>query len=327
MVGKKLSFLISFLLMSNLLVGCSSSSTNVSKIGIIQTIEHPALDASREGFIKALEDKGYKDGENIEIDAQNAQGDMPTNQTIAKKFVDDKKDLIFAISTQSAQASYNATKEIPIVITAVTDPVDAGIAKSFEKPGTNVTGTSDAAPIDKQFQLIKDIFPDAKKIGILYNTSESNSQIQVDNAKKISSDYGFEIIPQGITNVNDIPQTVESMLSKIDVLYAPTDNTVASSIPIVVQKCYSKNIPVIGAESGQVKNGALATVGVDYYKLGYEAGLKAVEILEGKSPQDIPITLQQDTNVMINEDAVKKLNITIPDDILKNAEKVSGGVK
>ncbi|MFA9398643.1 MAG: ABC transporter substrate-binding protein [Clostridiaceae bacterium] len=333
MVGKKLSIVVSTLLLASLLGGCSSSKTDETssndktiKIGITQIVEHSALDAAREGFITALEENGYKDGENIEIDFQNAQNDMPTTQTIAQKFVDDGDDLIFAISTPSAQAAYNATKDIPIVITAVTDPVDAGLVKSLTNSGTNVTGTSDATPIDQQFNLFMTLFKDTKNVGIIYNTSESNSEIQVKQAQALADKLGLTLIPQGITSVNDIPQTIDSLLDKIDILYLPTDNMVASSMPIIVEKCYAASIPVIGAENGEVENGALCTVGIDYNKLGYESGLKAVEILKGKSPSDIPITVQENATVVINEDAAKKLNVEIPDDIKKDATLVTGGV-
>lgn len=337
MVGKKkLSFLAVFLLAASILGGCGGTSSSSSKstlkdkevikIGITQFIEHPALDSTRKGFIAALKAKGYEDGKNIKINYQNAQGDMPTTQSIAQNFVSQKEDLILAIATSSAQAAYNATKDIPILITAVTDPVKAGIAKSLENSGTNVTGTSDDLPIGKQFELLQKLAPNAKKIGIVYNTGEANSQIQVENAKKAAPEYGFEIITAGVTNVSEVPQSLDSIVGKIDALYVPTDNAVVSSIATVVNTCYKKNIPVIGSEKGQVTNGALATTGIDYTKLGYQTGLMAVEIINGKKPSELPITTLKDMQLVINEDAAKKLNITIPDDLNSKAEKVKGGV-
>lgn len=337
MVGKKISMLVSAVLLVGALGGCSNSKTSdgakkdIVKIGITQIVEHPALDSAREGFVAALKDKNYVDGENIKIDFQNAQGDMPTTQTIAEKFVNDDADLILAIATPSAQAAYNATqksnKDIPILITAVTDPVEAGIVKSLENPGTNVTGTSDAAPMDTQFKLMKKLVPTSKKVGIIYNTSEVNSEVQVEEAKKLAGNYGIEIKTQGITSENEIPQALESILNKIDILYIVKDNMVASAMPIVTRKCFAKNIPVIGSESAHVKAGAVATEGIDYYKLGYQTGLKAVEILEGKKPMEIPVETQKEATIVINEDAVKKLNIKIPEDIASKAEKVTGGVE
>ena len=335
MVGtKKVTLLTAALLAASLLGGCSIYKTSgeslkskkVIKIGISQIIEHPALDSARKGFIDALKSKGFEDGKNLKIDFQNAQGDIPTAQSIASNFVSKKEDMILAISTQCAQSAYNATKTTPILITAVTDPVKAGIAKSLDKPGTNVTGTSDNVPIDKQFELLKKLVPNAKNVGILYNTSESNSEIQVEEAKKASGKFGLNIITSGITNVNDVPQSLNSLISKIDVLFVPTDNAVVSSMPIISSACFKKNIPIIGAESGSVKSGAVACMGIDYYKLGYQTGLCAVDIINGKKPQDTPITLLNEMQLTINTDAVKKLNITIPQDLEAAAEKVKGGV-
>ncbi|MFL0194780.1 ABC transporter substrate-binding protein [Clostridium sp. WILCCON 0269] len=337
MVGKKrLSFLAAFLLAASILGGCTGTSSSnsgttlkdkkVIKIGITQIMEHPALDSARKGFIEALKAKGYEDGKNIKINFQNAQGDMPTTQSIAQNFVSQKEDLILAIATPSAQAAYNATKNIPILITAVTDPVKAGIAKSLKSSGTNVTGTSDDLPIGKQFELLKKLVPKAKKVGIVYNTSETNSQVQVESAKKAAPQYGLEIITAGVTNVNEVPQSLDSIVGKIDALYVPTDNAVVSAISIVTNTCYKKNVPVIGSEKGQVTQGALATTGIDYTKLGYQTGLMAVEIINGKKPSELPITTLKDMQLVINEDAAKKLKITIPDDLNSKAEKVKGGV-
>lgn len=339
-VKQKTSVLfVVLLLIISLFSGCSSAeapannqgsdATNQSnkfvEIGITQIIEHPALDSARQGFIDALSSKGLKDGENLKIDFQNAQGDIPTAQTIAQNFASSKKDMIFAIATPTAQAAYNATKDIPILITAVTDPVDAGLAKSMEKPGTNITGTSDAAPMDKQFELLKKLIPDAKKVGILYNTSERNSEIQVQMAKDLSDKYSFEIAANGITNTNEVPQVLDSLKGKIDVLYVPTDNMVASSMAIISQKCTENNIPIIGSEKAHVEGGALATEGIDYYKLGYQTGLMAFEVLNGAKTEDMAIETLKDTTLTINTDIADKLEITIPEDLMEKAEKIKGG--
>ncbi len=337
MVGKKISTLLAVILTVSILGGCAKpqavtsnnpeENKNIVKIGITQIVEHPALDSARGGFIEALKSKGYEDGKNIEIDFQNAQGDMPTAQTIANSFASQKKDMILAIATPSAQAAYNATKDIPILITAVTDPVAAGLAKSLEKPDTNVTGTSDDVPIEKQFELLKKLLPNSKKVGILYNTSESNSQIQIEKVKKAAPDFGLEIISAGITNVNEIPQALNSLMGKMDVLYIPTDNMVASAIPLISSKCFEKSIAIIGSESGHVIQGALATTGIDYYKLGFQTGLMAVDVLNGNKTNTMPITTLKDMELVINTDAAKKLNISIPDEIDSIAEKVTGGVQ
>jgi putative ABC transport system substrate-binding protein len=337
MVGKKSSILLSVLLTASILGGCSkqqaavgvnSKVTNkVTKIGITQIVEHPALDSARQGFIDALKSKGFEEGKNIELDYQNAQGDMATAQTIAQGFANQKKDLILAVATPTAQAAFNATKDIPILITAVTDPVKAGLVKALDKPDTNVSGTSDNLPIEKQFELVKQLVPNAKRVGVIYNTSESNSEIQVEAVKKAAPSFGFEIVTAGITNVNEIPQVLNSILDKIDVLYVPTDNLVVSSMPLLTNQCYGKNIPIIGSEKGQVTNGAVATTGIDYYKLGFQTGLMAAEVINGKSVKDMPVTGLSELQLSINTDAVKKLNINVPKELLDKAEKITGGVK
>lgn len=332
MVSKrKISILLALIFSVAIFGGCSKTSATktenkkVVKIGIAQIIEHPALDLARKGFVDGLKEKGFKDGENIKIDVQNAQGDMATIQTIAQNFVSAGNDMIFAIATPSAQAAFNATKKIPIVITAVTDPVQAGIVKSNDKSGTNVTGTSDRISIEENFKLIKEILPGKTKIGILYNTSEKNSEIQVKEAEEGAKKFGFKIVKKGITNVNDIHQSLASILGKVDVMFIPTDNTVASSMSFISNECNKKNIPIIGSEKAHVEGGALATSGIDYYKLGKESANVAIEIINGKNPKDMPIKFMKETQLVINEDQAKKLNIQIPKNLMDKAEKVKGG--
>ncbi|NJI82488.1 ABC transporter substrate-binding protein [Clostridioides difficile] len=293
----------------------SSKNNDIKKIGITQLVEHQALDASKEGFVKALEDNGFKDGKNIEIDYQNAQNDMPTTQTIASKFVSDKKDLIFAISTPSAQAAYNATKDIPILITAVTDPVSAGFADSLDKPGKNVSGTSNFTPIEKSMEALDVLVPKAKTIGVIYNTSEVNSKVQVDNLKKYATNKGLKIVEKGISSSSEINQAASSLMGNVDVIYAPTDNLLASSMPIVSELATKNKIPIIAAEEGMVKGGALACQGINYEKLGYKTGEMAVKVLKGESKvSDMPITSLDETNLIINEDILKALSIDKPSD-------------
>lgn len=297
----------------SILTGCGSKENEKIKIGISQIVEYSALDENREGFIKALEDNGYKDGENIDIDFQNAQGDIATTQTIAKKFVSQNKDLIYAISTPSAQSAYNSTKDIPIIISAVTDPVSAELVKSLEEPNTNVSGTCDYVPVNKQLELIKTLVPNAKKIGVIYNTSEVNSEIQVKELKKYSKDYGYSVVEAGVTSTNEVNTAISSLVNKVDVLYAPTDQLVVSSMPIIVQKTLEKKIPIIASEKGSVESGALATCGINYYELGYESGKMAVEVLKGEDISKMPIKTGKEMEIIINKDtldnlSVKKLN-------------------
>lgn len=315
---KVVSFILAGMLSVSALTGCSKGensnqgSNEMKKIGITQLVEHPALDSSREGFLKALEDNGFKDGENIEVDFQNAQNDMPTTQTIASKFASDKKDLIFAISTPSAQAAFNATKDIPILMTAITDPVKAGLVESLEKPGGNVSGTSDFIPVDKALELVKLFSPDAKTIGVVCNTSEINSKLQIDALKKYASKNNFKVIEKGITTSNEVNQAVSSLVGKADVLYVPTDNLAASSMPIIAKVATENNIPVIGTEDGHVKKGALACQGINYFDLGYKTGEMAVKVLNGESISEMPVTTLEDTELIVNEGTLKALSLEKP---------------
>ncbi len=317
---KKILILIT---MVTLLLACGKDEEKkLTKIGISQIVEHPALDGAREGFIKALTDNGYIDGSNIILDYQNAQNDISVAQSIATGFASDNVDMILAIATPSAQAAYNATKDIPILITAVTDPVSAGLVKSNENPRTNVSGTSDATPIKSQFKLIKELLPNAKKIGIVYNTSEQNSLVQVAQAKAEAKVLGLEIIESGITNVNEISQALDVLLSKIDVLYTPTDNMVVSATPLVVQKAKENNVPMIGCIEDQIVTGALATGTIDYYKLGYQTGERAVEVLNGKDISSIPVETLNNTELVINKTTAELLGIELNEELLARAKVI-----
>lgn len=302
--------------------GGTKDKSEVVNIGISQFVEHGALDSAREGFIEALEEKGYKDGEKIKIDLQNAQADMTNTQTIAQSFVADNKDLLLGIATPSAQALYNATKETPILITAVTDPIEAGLVKSLDKPDTNVTGTSDALDLKLQMELLKKLYPEAKKVGVLYTTSEANSEVQVKELKEKAPEYDLEIVTAGVSTSNDVAQSLDSIINNIDVMYVPTDNVIVSSMPLIYQKTIEKKIPIIASERGQVENGALATEGIDYKKLGYQTGLMAVEIIEGKDPKDMPIQTPDEFTLTINENTVKELGIELPADLKDRAEMI-----
>ncbi len=300
--------------------------TEVVNVGISQYLEHGALDSAREGFITALADNGYKDGEKIKIDLKNAQGEPSNTQTIAQGFVADDKDLLLGIGTLSAQSLYNGTKDTPILITAITDPVGAGLVKSLESTESNVTGTSDALDLELQLKLLKDLYPDAKKVGIVYTTGEPNAEIQVKEVEEKAPEFGLEVVTAGISTSNDIAQSLESLIDKVDVIYVPTDNIVVAAMPLIYQKTIAKKIPIIGSERGQVENGALATEGIDYYELGYQTGLMAVEILEGKDPKDMPVKMAKEFSLTINEETVKALGIELPEALKKRAEMI-GSVK
>jgi putative ABC transport system substrate-binding protein len=302
---------MALLLLSTLAMGQEIKKPEDIKIGVTQIMEHQALDSTRVGFEKALKDNGYGEAK---IDYQNAQGDFGTAQMIANSFVQDNKDLIFAVSTPSAQAAYNVTKKIPILITAVTDVKAAGLV------GENVTGTSDATSIYKQLETITKVLPKAKKVGIIYNTSEQNSQVQVASAKEESKKLGLEIVEVGVTNVNDMAMGLDSLLDKIDVLYTPTDNLVVSATPLVLDKANRKNIPVVGCIEDQVAQGALITDTIDYEKLGYQTGEMAVRVLKGEEPKNMPVETLKDTQVIVNKKAAEKYGIDLTAEALKGAK-------
>ncbi|WP_026895452.1 ABC transporter substrate-binding protein [Clostridiisalibacter paucivorans] len=298
------------------LAGCGKTDSAQKKIeiGISQIVEYSALDENREGFLKALEDNGYKNGDNIEIEYQNAQGDLATAQTIAKNFVSKDKELIFAIATGSVQGSYNATKDIPILFSSVTDPVAAGVVESLEMPNTNVSGTSDYIPVEKQMDLIKKFVPNATNIGVIYNTSEVNSQVQVSKLKESADEYGYKIVEVGVTSTNEVNQAISSLTKDIDVLFVPTDQLVVSSMPVIVQQTMKKNIPIIASEKGSVELGALVTQGINYYDLGYKTGEMAVKVLNGEDISKMPVTMMDEMEIIVNEDSLKALGIDKPQD-------------
>ncbi|HJV46437.1 MAG TPA: ABC transporter substrate-binding protein [Bacillota bacterium] len=292
------------------------------KIGISQIVEHPALDAAKKGFIDYLNEHGLKDGEQVKYDAQSAQGDMNNATSIAQKFVSDKEDLILAIATPTAQAAAKATKDIPIVITAVTDPVSAKIVSSMDKPGGNITGTSDMNPIKEQLSLVKELKPEAKKLGVLYNSGEANSVVQVEQAKKLAPDLGLELVERAVTNSSEVKQAAES-LSGIDAIYVPTDNTIVSALDTVLAVAQKQKLPVIAGEGESVKKGALITYGIDYYQLGRQTGEMAEKILKGEAkPGDMPIQTQKNLKLIVNTKAAEQFGITLPKTLLDKANEV-----
>ncbi|NLZ53520.1 MAG: ABC transporter substrate-binding protein [Thermoanaerobacteraceae bacterium] len=300
----------------------ATNTEKVFKIGISQFVEHPALDGARQGFIDGLKEAGYEEGKNIEIIFENAQADFPTTQTIANNLVSEDVDLILTIATPSAQSAANATKDIPILITAVTDPVEAGLAKSLEKPGTNVTGTTDMNPVKEQIELLKEILPEAENIGIIYNAAEPNSVIQVNIAKESAEALGLKVYEATVANSSEVNQAMQSLVGKVDAIYTPTDNTVASAISAIVKVANDANTPVIGAERGHVEGGALASLGIDYYLLGKQTGLVASRVLKGENPADIPIEGSKDLKLIINKKSAELLSLEIPEPVLSRADEI-----
>ena len=322
--SKLLKFVGVGMVFSSFLFACSHKDSDVKTIGVLQYMEHGALDAAYEGFIAGLAEEGYIEGENIKIDLKNAHGNLTTAQTIANQYVSDDVDMMFAIATQAVQSAYNATKDIPILMTAVTDPVEAGVVKDWNQSGTNVTGTSDLTPVAKQMELITELVPEAKTVGVIYTTSEVNSEVQVKMAEEAASNLGLQVIRVGVTTVNDIPQAVASVIDKVDAMYAPTDNLIASSMPVLWNACLDKKVPIVAGVDTMVIDGGIATEGIDYYQLGYETGLMAAQVLEGKDPSTMPINTLQNTTLIVNQKNAEAIGLSIPDSILKGAEIIGG---
>jgi putative ABC transport system substrate-binding protein len=311
-----------FLLVMFLAVIAVPSYSKVIEIGITQIVEHPALDACRKGIIDKLKEMGYEDGKNVRYDIQIAQGNIATANQIAKKFVGDKKDLIVAIATPSAQAVANLTKNIPIVISAITDPVGAKLVKSLQKPGGNITGTTDMSPVKEQIALFDRLKIPVRRLGVIYNSGEANSRSLVDILKNVAKNKGLAVVEATVTNSSGVLMAAKSLVGKVDAIYIPTDNTVISALESVLQVSFENKIPVITGDTDSVVRGALASLGMDYYKLGLQTGIIIAKILKGEKPANIPVETLKDLDLYINESTAQKLGIKIDPELLKSAKKV-----
>ncbi len=292
---------------------CSGDSGKI-KIGVSKMMTHAAMDAAQEGFVTALADKGY-DESKVEFDFQNGQGETSNLNTIATQFVGNDVDLIFAIATPAAQAAMAQTSEIPIIGTAITDYASAGLVESDETPNTNVSGTTDMNPVEEQIDLLIKLAPATKTVGFLYNSSEDNSVLQVGIAKAYVESLGLAWTEKTVSSTNEIQQATTAITTECDAIYIPTDNFFASAMTTVGEVCNEAKIPVVAGEIGMTKAGALATLGLDYYNLGYEAGLMAVEVLEGADISTMSVRGASQFDYYINADTVAALGIEIPEDL------------
>ncbi len=317
--------LLTLVLTLGLLAGCGSGGNGggdgeIKSIGIIQLAEHVALDSANEGFVDALKDEGFIDGENITIDQQNAQGDQANLNTISQRFISNECDLILAIATPAAQAVAGATEDIPILVTAVTDLVEAKLVESYEAPGTNVTGTTDMTPIEAQIDLLLELVPEAKTIGLVYNPGEVNSQIQIDIAKAYIESLGLTCEEASANTTNDVAQAMQTICAKADAVYLPTDNVFATALATVGEIGRETKTPIIVADTNMVEGGALASEGLNYYNLGYQTGLMAAKILRGEAePATMPVEKLQETDLIINKATADILGIEIPQALLDRA--------
>ena len=326
---KTLALILSAVLGASALVGCSGSEKSSTgektyKVGVTQISDHPSLDNCRNGFIEGLKEGGYIEGQNLDIDFQSAQ-DVPANASqIAQNFASTGKDLVCGIATPSAQALYTACyeKNIPVIFNAVSDPVAAKLAVSETEAMDGITGISDALPVEDQLKLIRAVLPEAKKIGILYTTSEANSVSTLETYKKLAPQYGFEIVESGVGQKSEIPQAADIILSKVDCVSNMTDNAVVASLSVLLEKANAAKIPVFGSEEEQVKNGCIASAGLDYFNLGIQAGKMAARVLGGEKVSDIPYETLKESKLTVNSGVAAELGITLPEEVVSKADDV-----
>ena len=329
MKKRTIAVLLTMAMAATMMAGCGSKSDSKTAdgeksytIGISQFAEHGSLDNCREGFLEGLKEEGIEEGKNLNVEYKNSAADMGTASQIASSFVSDKVDLICGIATPSAQTAYNAAMDtdISVIYTAVTDPKAAELADDKGNPVGEVTGTSDKLPIEAQLKMIRELLPDAKKIGILYTTSEANSVSAIAEYKEKVGDYGFELVEKGITNTSEIALATDDLLSQVDCISNLTDNTVVSSLATILDKANAANIPVFGSEIEQVKLGCLAAEGLDYVALGKQTGKIAAQILKGeKKASEIPYEIISEPGFYVNTKVAENLGITVPDTMKERA--------
>lgn len=330
MKNKVLAGLLTMAMAAAMAAGCSKNTAESSTdggdksytIGISQFAEHGSLDNCREGFLAGLKEEGIIEGENLTVDYKNAAADMGTTGQISDSFVSDKVDMICAIATPAAQSAYNAAMDagIPVIYTAVTDPVAAELAAEDGTAAGEVTGTSDKLPVEAQLQMMRQILPDAKKIGIMYTTSEANSLSAIAEYKELAGNYDFEIVEKGISTTADVPLAADDLLGQVDCITNLTDNTVVASLPTILEKANEKKIPVFGSEIEQVKIGCLAAEGLDYIALGKQTGKMAAQVLKGgKKASELSYEIITEPGFYVNSKVADNLGITVPEELFNSA--------
>ena len=295
--------------------GCGQNDKSGYTVGISQFAVHGSLDNCREGFLAGLAEEGIKEGENLKVEYVNAQADAGTAGLTADNFVSKKVDLICAIATPSAMTAYNSTMDtdIPVIYTAVSDPVEAGLAAADGSPVGNITGTSDALAVDEQLRMIREVLPEAKKIGIIYTTSEAKSISTVAQYEEAAGTYGFEIVSTGVTAMSEVSLAAADMVNKVDCITNLTDNTVVSALQTVLEEANKKNIPVFGSEVEQVKAGCVASMGLEYYELGIQTGKMAAKVLKGETKaSEMNYEVITEPSLYVNYAAAEKIGLILP---------------
>ncbi|MGH6925990.1 MAG: ABC transporter substrate-binding protein [Propylenella sp.] len=304
------------------LAGLSSAAAQTKNVAITAIVEHPALDAVRDGIKKGLADLGYAEGTDVAFQYETAQGNPATAAQIARQFVGEAPDVIVAISTPSAQAVAAATTDIPLVFSAVTDPLAAGLVNSVEAPGANVTGVSDMAPIGDHIALIREIAPNVKRLGVLYNPGEANSVSSLASVLDEAGAVGIEVIEGPATKSADVQAAARSLVGKVDAIYVPTDNTIVSALESALGVAAEAKLPVFAADTDSVARGALAAVGFNYFDVGVETAAIVDRVLKGDAPGTIPVIFASGTDLHVNKSTAAAIGITIPQAVLDRAAKV-----
>ena len=291
-------------------------------VAITAIVEHPALDAARDGVKAALADAGYKEGENIKFLYESAQGNPGTAAQIARQFVGDEPTVIVPISTPSAQAVVAATRDIPVVFTAVSDPLGAQLVSNLDKPGANVTGLSDMSPVADHIKLIQEITPNAKTIGFVYNTAEANSVSTLAAMKAEAEKAGLAVVESVATKSSEVQGATRALIGRVDVIYIPTDNTIVSALEAAVGVAEEAKVPLYSGDTDSVARGALASVSFNYFDVGRQTGEIVARVLKGEAPGDIPVRVAAGSDLVINKKAAEKMGVTFSDDLVKRATKV-----
>ncbi len=297
---------------------------DVVNVGVLQLMQHASLDEAYQGFVDGLAEAGFVDGENMKLNFQNASGEPNNCQQICEVFANSNTDLVLAIATPAAQSAVNVFQEteVPVLFTAVTDAVGAGLVDSNEAPGKNVTGTLDMPVIADQIAVIKDVLPDAAKLAILYTSSEANSEIQAEEAKAAAEALGMEVIIQTSSSSNDIPQVISSVVGVADAIYIPSDNAFASAMATVNKTAVENQIPVFCAVEAMIAEGGIATTAIDYYELGKQTAAQAVRVFNGESAAEIAVETQKECALVVNETFAASVGVEIPAEIVEKAATV-----
>ncbi|MFC4771521.1 tryptophan ABC transporter substrate-binding protein [Enterococcus hermanniensis] len=303
----------------------TTDTEKIKTVGILQYVSHSSLDQIKKGVIAGLKDKGYTEGENLKIEFLNGQADQSKLNSMSQQLLDKKSDVLVGIATPAAKALANATTDTPIIMGAISDPVGSGLVKDLKNPGGNVTGVNNLTPVGQQIDMAKELFPNAKAMGIVYSSSEENSKSQVETAEQKAKEARYAVKKFAISSSNDLAAVTQQACQESDFLYIPQDNTIASAFQTLISESDKTKTPVFVSVDNMVKEGGIATVGQNQYKLGVETGKMAADVLSGKSkPADTPVNVIDYGDMIINEEKAKELGITIPDSIKEKAEVVKG---